>query len=201
MSETLADEAAPQTVVSSTVVFSGHVWDIRQDVFEYGPEISAHAGEDSAPASGRELITREYVDHPGAVAILALDNEGRVLLIQQYRHPIAMREWELPAGLLDIENEDPLEAAKRELAEEVDLQASDWTKLVTFHTSPGGSNEVLEVFLARGLSSLPAFDREQEEADIVQHWALLDDVVAGVLESRLQNSILMIAVLAAHARG
>lgn len=183
MPDAIADEPAQQKVISSDVVFEGHVWDIRQDVLEYG---------------GRR-ITREYVDHPGAVAVLALDAEGRVLMIQQYRHPIAMREWELPAGLLDIENEDPLVAAQRELAEEVDLQASDWSELVTFHTSPGGSNEVLRVFLARGLSSTPSFDREDEEADIVQHWAPLADVVAGVLHGRLQNSILMIAVLAAHA--
>jgi 8-oxo-dGTP pyrophosphatase MutT (NUDIX family) len=183
--ELFRDEAAPQKIVSSETVFEGRVWNIQHDVFEYG---------------GSE-IGRDYVDHPGAVAVLAIDDEGRALLIQQYRHPIAMREWELPAGLLDIENEDPLVAAQRELAEEVDLQASDWTELVTFHTSPGGSNEVLRVFLARGLSATPTFDREEEEADIVLRWVPLPDIVAGILDGRLQNSILMIGVLAAHARG
>ena len=182
--EAIADELASHVVVSSDVIFSGYVWDVRQDVFEY---------------SGKQIL-REYVDHPGAVAILAIDDDERVLLIQQYRHPIGKREWELPAGLLDIENEDPLVAAQRELAEEVDLQADDWSELVTFHTSPGGSNEVLRVFQARELKGTPSFDREDEEADIVLHWAPLDDVVAGVLAGRLQNSILIIAVLAAHAR-
>jgi 8-oxo-dGTP pyrophosphatase MutT (NUDIX family) len=183
--ELFEDEAAPQKIVSSETVFEGRVWNIRHDTFEY---------------NGSE-IGRDYVDHPGAVAVLAIDDEGRALLIQQYRHPIAMREWELPAGLLDIENEDPLVAAQRELAEEVDLQASDWTELVTFHTSPGGSNEVLRVYLARGLSATPTFEREEEEADIVLRWVPLADIVAGILDGRLKNSILMIGVLAAHARG
>ena len=183
-SEPLADESTPQTILSSEVVFTGRVWNVKHDVVDY---------------NGSEM-GRDYVDHPGAVAILAVDDADRVLLIKQYRHPIAMREWELPAGLLDIENEEPLVAAQRELAEEVDLAAEDWSELVTFHTSPGGSNEVLRVFLARGLSATEAFDREEEEADIELRWAPLDEVVAAVLDGRVQNSILIIAVLAAHAR-
>ncbi|MCU1405151.1 MAG: hydrolase [Glaciihabitans sp.] len=180
----LADEAEPHTIVSSEVVFAGRVWDIRHDVFEYGDN----------------EIGRDYVDHPGAVAVLVMDDDGKVLLIQQYRHPIAMREWELPAGLLDVEGEDPLDAAKRELAEEVDLEAKNWSKLVSFHTSPGGSNEVLHVYLAQGLSATETFDREEEEADILVRWVPLQETVDGILAGRLQNSILMIAVLAAHAR-
>jgi len=182
--EILADEEAPHSVVSSDVVFNGRVWDVRRDEFEY----NGHT------------IARDYIDHPGAVAILAMDDQKRVMLIQQYRHPIRQREWELPAGLLDIENEDPLVAAQRELAEEVDLQAGTWSELITFHTSPGGSNEVLQVFLATDLSATPTFEREEEEADIVQRWVPLADVVAAVLSGDLKNSILIVAVLAAHAR-
>lgn len=180
----LRDEATPRPVLTSELAFTGRVWDIRRDTFEYG---------------GQEIV-RDYVDHPGAVAILAIDDEERVLLIQQYRHPIGMREWELPAGLLDIENEEPLVAAQRELAEEVDLKASEWSDLAIFHTSPGGSNEVLRVYQARGLSATDTFDREAEEADIVMRWVPLADVVAGVLAGDLQNSVLIIAVLSAHAR-
>ena len=181
----LADDAAPRPVTTSDLVFEGRVWDIRRDTFDY---------------NGTEMV-RDYVDHPGAVAILALDDDGRALLIKQYRHPIAMREWELPAGLLDIENEDPLTAARRELAEEVDLQASEWSELVSFHTTPGGSNETLRIFLARGLSATETFARSEEEADIELRWASLDEIVAAILAGKVQNSILMIAVLAAHARG
>jgi 8-oxo-dGDP phosphatase len=182
----LADEPLTPTIVSTELDFAGRVWDVRRDVFEY---------------NGHEL-TRDYVDHPGAVAILVLDDNDRVLLIQQYRHPIRSRDWEIPAGLLDVEGEDPLAAAKRELAEEADLVASDWSPLVTFHSSPGGSSERIRVFLARGITATATrFDRTDEEADIVVRWVPIADVIRGVLAQDLKNSILSIAVLAAHARG
>lgn len=130
----IRDERTPPRIVSSELAFAGRVWDIRRDVFEYNGE----------------QIARDYVDHSGAVAVLAMDDEGRVLVIQQYRHPIQSRDWELPAGLRDIAHEDPLVAAQRELAEEVDLVASDWTELIDFYTSPGGSNELIKVYLAGG---------------------------------------------------
>ena len=181
----LVDEPFSPPIVSTELDFAGRVWDVRRDVFQYNDH----------------ELTRDYVDHPGAVAVLVLDDEGRALLIQQYRHPIRSRDWEIPAGLLDIENEDPLAAAQRELAEEVDLVATDWSELVTFYSSPGGSNELIRVFLARGISATASsFDRHEEEADIVVRWAPLDEIRAGVLAGRLRNSILAIAVLAAHAR-
>jgi 8-oxo-dGTP pyrophosphatase MutT (NUDIX family) len=182
----LVDEPLSPRIISTSLDFEGRVWNVRRDVFEY---------------NGHEL-TRDYVDHTGAVAVLVLDEQRRVLLIQQYRHPIRERDWEIPAGLLDIEGEDPLVAAKRELGEEVDLTASEWSHLVTFHSSPGGSNELITVFLAQGISATEAsYDRTEEEADIVVRWVPLEDAVAGVLAQDLKNSILAIAVLAAHARG
>jgi 8-oxo-dGTP pyrophosphatase MutT (NUDIX family) len=181
----LVDEPLSPSIVSTELDFAGRVWDVRRDVFEY---------------NGQE-ITRDYVDHPGAVAVLVLDDDGRALLMQQYRHPIRSRDWEIPAGLLDVEHEDPLAAAKRELAEEVDLVASDWAPLVTFNSSPGGSNELIRVYLARGISATESrYDRTEEEADIVVRWVPLDGVISGVLAGDLRNSILAIAVLAAHAR-
>ena len=181
----LADEPFSPPILSTELDFTGRVWDVRRDVFEY---------------NGHEL-TRDYVDHPGAVAVLVLDDANRALLIQQYRHPVRSRDWEIPAGLLDIEGEDPLVAAKRELAEEVDLVASDWSPLVTFNSSPGGSNEVITVYLATGISaSEHRFSRTEEEADIVIRWVDLVDVIRGILSGDLRNSILAIAVLAAHAR-
>lgn len=145
-------------------------------------------------------IAREFISHTGAVAVLALDERERVLLIKQYRHPIRMRDWELPAGLLDISGESPVLAAQRELAEEADLVADDWSLLSEFATSPGGSNEVIRVYLARGVSATDeVFERTEEEAGIEVRWVPLDEVVEAVLARRVQNSILMIAVLAAHA--
>jgi len=183
-SEKLSDDFFSPEVVSSDVVFDGRVWDIRRETFVL---------------DGHE-ITRDFMDHTGAVAVLALDERDRVLLIKQYRHPIRMRDWELPAGLLDIRGESPLTAAQRELAEEVDLQAETWHLLTEFMTSPGGSNEVLRVYLARGVSATPqVFDRTEEEAGIELRWVPLDDVVDAVLSRELQNSILAIAALSAQA--
>ncbi|GAB3412120.1 NUDIX hydrolase [Schumannella luteola] len=180
----LADLPDPARILSSETVFDGHIWDVKRERFAFGD------GE----------LTREFVAHTGAVAVLALDEQDGVLLINQYRHPIRTRDWELPAGLLDIEGEDPQTAAARELAEETDLAAAEWEPLATFHTTPGGSDELLRVYLARGLSSVEAFDRGEEEAQIVRRWVALDEVVAAVLAGRLSNSILQIAVLTAHAR-
>ncbi|GAB3129644.1 NUDIX domain-containing protein [Glaciibacter psychrotolerans] len=180
----LQDELAPAHVVDSELVFAGKVWDVRREGFAYGDS----------------TIVREYLDHPGAVAILALDEHDRVLLIKQYRHPVRVRDWELPAGLLDEIGESPLDGAKRELAEEADVAASEWNVLGEFYTSPGGSDEAIRIYLARGLSELPeAFDRTDEEADIEIRWESLDDCVDAVLERRVQNPSLVIGVLAAQA--
>jgi ADP-ribose pyrophosphatase len=180
----LSDDFVTPEIIRSDIVHNGRVWDIRSDTF----------------VLEGERITREYMDHTGAVAVLALDERDRVLLIKQYRHPIRMRDWELPAGLLDIHGESPLVAAQRELAEEADLVAETWSLLAEFMTSPGGSNEVLRVYLARGVSAAPeVFARAEEEAGIELRWVPLDDVVDGVLSRDLQNSILAIAALSAAA--
>lgn len=184
MAEPLADEPVELPLRSSEQVFEGRVWDVRRDTFELG---------------GRSIV-REYVDHPGAVAVLALDDDDRVFLIRQYRHPVRTRSWEIPAGLLDVHGEDPLPAAQRELAEEGDLVASEWAVLVDFFTSPGGSDEAIRVYLARGLSATnEVFEREEEEAHMEHRWVDLDECVDAVLTRRVQNPSLAIGVLAAQA--
>ncbi len=180
----LADLPDPAPLLERETVFEGKVWDVVRDRVRFGD------GE----------LVREYVQHTGAVAILAVDDDERVLLINQYRQPIGTRDWEIPAGLLDVEGEEPLAAARRELAEEADLEADHWTDPIVFHTSPGGSDEVLYVYEARGLRATPAFDRTDEEAEIVLRWAPLDEVVDAALDGRVRNGILIIAVLAAAAR-
>lgn len=181
----LQDEPGDVTVVDSELVYRGRVWDVRNDTVAYG----------------EQRIQRQYVDHPGAAAVVAIDDEDRVLLIQQYRHPIRLRDWEVPAGLLDVAGESPLESAQRELAEEADLVASSWEPLVSIFTTPGGNDEIVHLFLARGLS--PAADvhaRVDEEADIRVEWVPLEDAVAGVFAGRLRNGILTVGVLAAAER-
>lgn len=181
MSE-LRDRDVELEVVSSEIVYEGAVWDVRSDTVRYGD------GE----------MTRQYVEHPGAAAVVAIDDRRRVVLIQQYRHPISQRDWEIPAGLLDVAGEPPLETAKRELSEEVDLAAEQWQPLVSMRTTPGGSNEVVHVFLARGLSAVENdFEREHEESDMLVQRVELSEVVDAVLEGRVRNGILAVGVLAA----
>lgn len=185
MAEQLRDEPVEAAVTDSDLVYEGRVWDVRSDTLRYGDE----------------EIVRQYVAHPGAAAVVALDDEDRVLLIQQYRHPIRHRDWEIPAGLLDVPGEPPAETARRELAEEVDLVAERWDELVSIFTTPGGNDEVVHLFLARGLSAVGhAHARDAEEADIRIEWIPLADAVDGVLAGRLRNGILAVGVLAAAER-
>lgn len=185
MSDDLRDEPFEPAVVHSDVVYNGWVWNVRSDRISYGD------GE----------IVREYVDHTGAVAVLALDDDDRVLLIQQYRHPIRHRDWELPAGLLDVPGEDPMLAAQRELAEETDLVAREWEPLASAWTTPGGNNELIRIYLATGIEHAEsAHERTDEEADIRTRWVPLSDAADAVLDGRLRNGILAIGVLAADRR-
>lgn len=178
----LRDERVDLEVVSSDLVYEGAVWDVRSDTVRYGE------GE----------MTRQYVAHPGAAAVVAIDDDEKVVLIQQYRHPIKERDWEIPAGLLDVAGEPPIETAKRELTEEVDLEADRWQHLISMHTTPGGNDEVVHVFLALGLRSVETdYQREHEESDMRVERVPLTDVIDGVLAGRLRNGILATGVLAA----
>ena len=156
--EVFRDLPVDVSITGRDTVFTGRVWNVEHERFLYNDHV----------------IARDYVDHTGAVAVLALDDNDRLLAIQQYRHPIRMREWEIPAGLLDIPGESALLAAQRELAEEVDLQADSWTVLTDYWTSPGGSNEFVRIFLARDLHNTPVpFERSEEEASRARGWDTL----------------------------
>jgi 8-oxo-dGTP pyrophosphatase MutT (NUDIX family) len=150
-----------------------------------------------SPTDGAEFL-RDVVVHPGAVGIVALDDDERVLLVSQYRHPVGHRLLEIPAGLLDVPGEPYPVAAARELFEETHVQATDWRVLVDLFTSPGMTTESTRVYLARGLS---AVDGERhvgvhEEADMPVTWAPLADLVEAVLGGRLHNPLVTAGVLA-----
>jgi 8-oxo-dGTP pyrophosphatase MutT (NUDIX family) len=181
----LEDVVDPAPVLERETVFDGRVWDIVRETVTFG----------GAP------MTREYMVHPGAVVVAAIDHDDRILVINQYRQPIGTRDWELPAGLLDVVGEDKLTAAQRELAEEADLVATEWRELVAYHPSAGGSDEVITIFEARGLSAAPArHERTDEEAEIVLRWVPLDEVLEGISAGRLHNGPLVTAALLVHAR-
>lgn len=186
----LIDLPGSRPVRRSEVALEGAVWNVHRDEVEL----------DDGPA------VREYVRHTGAVAVLAVREdrgEPEIFVIRQYRHPIATQDWEIPAGLLDVEGEAPVDAARRELAEEADLHADHWEPLVSFTPSPGGLSETIHTFVATGLTDVPAEQRharEGEEAGMPSGWVSLADAVAAVLGGQVHNGPLMLSVLALAAR-
>ncbi|MEV0254819.1 NUDIX hydrolase [Streptomyces sp. NPDC050732] len=147
------------------------------------------------------VVRRDYQVHPGSVAVLALDGEGRVLVIRQYRHPVRQKLWEIPAGLLDVPGENPLHAAQRELYEEAHVKAEDWRVLTDVYTTPGGCDEAVRIFLARDLSEAEGerFEVSEEEADMELARIPLEELVRGVLAGELHNNCLVVGALSLHA--
>lgn len=147
------------------------------------------------------VARRDYQVHPGSVAVLALDDTGRALVLRQYRHPVRHRLWEIPAGLLDVPGENPLHAAQRELYEEAHVKAEDWRVLVDVYTSPGGSDEAVRIFLARDLSEAEGerFEVSEEEADMELARVPLEELVRDVLAGDLHNNCLVVGVMSATA--
>ena len=184
--EWLADLPEEWPVVSTEDVLRGGApFAVRRDVVQL-PDADA-------------TMTRVVVEHPGAVVVLAVDEAERALVLRQYRHPVRQRVVELPAGLLDQPDEDPLVAARRELLEEGALEADDWTHLSTVLSSPGVTGERLEIYLARGLREVPdrgGFLLEHEEADMTLHWVPVADLLGAALAGRLTDGSCLIALYA-----
>ncbi|MBS2937927.1 NUDIX hydrolase [Nocardioides sp. J2M5] len=145
-----------------------------------------------------EQFSRVSLEHPGAVVVLAVDDDERVMCLRQYRHTTAHEFVELPAGLRDAGDEPAVETAKRELREEVELEASSWRRLLSTYASAGISEEVHEIFLARGLTHAPRgdFEMRHEEAEMERFWAPFADLLDAVLEGRVRQGPLVQAVLA-----
>lgn len=173
-------------VTATTTPFTGNKTGVRTD-------------EVVLPDGSR--MSRDYQVHPGSVAVVALDDEGHVIVVRQYRHPVRQRLWEIPAGLLDVPGENPLHAAQRELYEEAHVKAEDWRVLTDVYTSPGGSDEAVRIFLARGISDVEGerYEGDHEEADMERARVPLDELIAGILAGELHNTCLAAGVLSAHA--
>ncbi len=150
--------------------YEGKIFSVREETFRH------EDGEDA---------TREIVRHTGAVGVVCHDGE-RIWLVRQPREAVGVSDLlELPAGKLDVEGEEPLETAKRELAEEIGKAASEWEHLHTFFTSPGFTDEVCHVFLATGLSDAFAETDEHERIDVeVRLLSQLDAIIDEVQDSK-----------------
>lgn len=182
----IGDELVALPTPESRVAFTGRIWDVRTDA------VTLPHGE---------TVTRDIVLHTGAVGIVALDEEDRILLIRQYRHPVGMYLWEPPAGLLDIAAEPPLLAAQRELVEEAGLTADQWWVLADWFNSPGGSTESFRCYLARGLQPVAGGRPvgSGEEFDMPVQWVPLAEAVDAVLAGRLHGPVAVAGTLAAAA--
>jgi ADP-ribose pyrophosphatase len=186
------DTRVDRTVLDSRVVHRGMIWDVVRETVELGD-------------SG--TVTREFVRHPGAVAVVALNDDDDILLLRQYRHPAGAELWEPPAGLRDVPGEDPLRAAQRELMEEADMVAESWWVLVDYLSSPGGSDETLRCmpgtrahWPCRTRSATPGRPRSGTSSPGGPPGCRVDGVLAG----RLRNPSTVAGVLAAgepHPRG
>ncbi len=149
------------------------------------------------PGHPEETFHRLVVEHPGAVVVLAVDEQERVCCIRQYRHAGGAVFVELPAGILDAEGEDPQVTAARELREEVELAATDWRRLLTLYPTAGITSELHHIFLARGLSHAGRGDfvMHAEEAELEVLWVPFEELLEAVLDDRVREAPLAAAVL------
>ena len=186
MSDVFEDTAVSWPVVSSAEQLRDWLLTVRTD---------------DVRMPDKSYAKRTVVTHPGAVAVLALDDERRVLMIRQYRHPVGRELWEIPAGLRDAAGEPPLVTAQRELLEETGYRAREWHALVDYFTSPGFSTERIRIFLARCLEQVGDgdYEREHEEKFIVADWLPLDEAMRLVLAGKLHNGPAITGILAGYA--
>ncbi|MFV9636057.1 NUDIX domain-containing protein [Mycobacterium neumannii] len=169
--------------VSSETLYVGNIFALRAD---------------EVRMPGGHTARREVVEHYGAVAVLAMDEDRNIAMVYQYRHPLGRRLWELPAGLLDLGGEPPHVTAARELEEEAGLSATDWRVLVDLDSAPGFSDESVRVYLATGLTDVGRPEARDEEADLTLRWYPLGEAVRMVLAGEIVNSIAVSGILAAN---
>jgi 8-oxo-dGDP phosphatase len=177
---------------------------VAEHVFETTSSETLHTGKifalrkDNVRMPGGKIVTREVVEHFGAVAIVAIDDEGRIPMVYQYRHPFGRRLWELPAGLLDVNGEAPHLTAARELREEAGLQAQTWQVLVDLDSTPGFSDESVRVYLATDLTQVDRPQAHDEEADMTLQWYAIDEAVRRAFSGEIVNALAVAGILAAY---
>jgi 8-oxo-dGDP phosphatase len=181
-------------------------WPVAESSLEYDGGWVVRLRNDAIRRPGHpdeEPFSRLVVEHPGAAIVLAIDDEDRVLCLWQYRHPVEQRLVQLPAGLVDVEGEEPLGVARRELVEEGGYEAADWTHLLSAYSSAGILGETSHYFLARGLTEVGRgdFEPEHEEAEMEIGWVPRAELRDAVLAGKARDAHLALALLTAEARG
>lgn len=175
------DQPVEIAAIQSRTIHRGMVWDLVADTFEFE----------------QEVLTREYIKHTGAVAVLAVNDKEEILFLKQYRRPVGKFLMEFPAGLLDVPGESLLDCAKRELAEEAGLAASTWEELISFHTTPGGNSETITVFVAKGITEEETdFVASGEEKNMPLSWVPITKALSSVLESRIKSPSAVVGIMA-----
>lgn len=175
-----------------------------RDLHRDGWVVALREDRITMPDGSGEPFRRVVLEHPGAAIVLAVDERDRVLCLWQYRHAVGRTFVEIPAGLLDGgPDESPLDVARRELVEEAGYEAAEWTHLASTYASPGISAELAHLYLARDLTEVGRgdFAPEHEEAEMRMAWVPYADLLAAVLAGDVQDAPVVIAVLAAQARG
>jgi ADP-ribose pyrophosphatase len=176
-----SDQPVYLPAINRRLIHKGMVWDLVAESFEFGGE----------------TLTREFIDHSGAVAVMAINDDDQLLVMKQYRRPVNKYLLELPAGLLDVPGESELDCAKRELAEEARLEAISWDELISFHTTPGGNSELITVFVARGLTeSSLNYAATGEERDMTQTWLPMAEAVSSVLAGQIKSPSAVVGIMA-----
>jgi ADP-ribose pyrophosphatase len=159
--------------IGSEPLFEGKFIAVRKDTFRH---------EDGGE------VERELVGHPGAVGIVVVDDQDRLWLVRQPREAVGLADMlEIPAGKIDQKGEDPLETAKRELAEEIGKRAEHWDSLGSFYTSPGFADEIIHLFLATGISDVDERPEVEEDERIdveIRPLADLDEILASNQDSK-----------------
>lgn len=176
-----SDQPVEIPALETKLIHKGMVWDLVSDSFNFNGEI----------------LTREYVLHPGAVAVLAINDQDQLLLLKQYRRPVGSYLWEFPAGLMDVPGESRLDCAKRELAEEASLEAEFWEELISFHATPGGNSETITIFIAKQLSKANSdYVTSGEEKDMPQTWVPISEAIKSVLNSEIKSPTAVVGIMA-----
>lgn len=197
-----AHPALPGRLADRSIGDSQEAWPVARSETKHENAYLTLRVDTIVDAQGGEH-PRSVVQPRGAIGVVAVDDSDRILLVEQYRHPVGRRLLEIPAGTLDVAGESSRDAAARELAEEADLRAGEWESILHLLATPGYSTERWEIFVATGLSPVPEGERtvrEAEEAEMVQWWLPFDQAVDAILTGRIADSMTVASILAVQAR-